>query len=167
MLSMLPDLLDDQKGAHLQVQAGATVMEDAQAVLVSNNPYGDSGLLLEMGRRFRLDEGVLGVVAGRLGNAAEAVGLLRPTRSQSVTALTSDRGVVIDGGADATTLPVGIDGEAVTVPNPVHCTIRPRALRVRLPRHRPGVPQPLGKIDWKALWGLAFRARSTASTQTV
>ena len=38
----------------------------------------------------------------------------------------------------------------------VHCTIRPRALRVRLPRDRPGVTELRGKLDWKTLWHLAF-----------
>jgi len=49
-----------------------------------------------------------------------------------------------------------IDGEAVTVNTPVHCTIRPRALRVLLPRNRPGVPPPRPRIDWTRLWHLAF-----------
>ena len=162
MLSMLPDLLSDQSGGHLQVRVGTATVPDVQAVLVSNNPYGDAGRLLEMGRRFRLDQGVLGVVAGRLDNAAEAVGLLAAARSQSITTLTSDQEVVLD--SDAATLPVGIDGEAVTLDTPVRCTVRPLALRVRLPKNRPGVPRPRGKIDWKQLWRLALGRpeRSTA-----
>jgi hypothetical protein len=51
---------------------------------------------------------------------------------------------------------VGIDGKAVTVPALVHCTIRPRVLRVRLPRTRPGVPPPPPRIDWQRLWWIAF-----------
>ena len=62
--------------------------------------------------------------------------------------------VVID--SDTPTIPVGIDGEAVTVDTPVHCTIRPRALRVRLPRNRPGVAELRTKLDWKTLWRLGF-----------
>ena len=38
---------------------------------------------------------------------------------------------------------------------PVHCTIRPGALRVRLPRDRPGVPAPKTRIQWDRLWRLA------------
>jgi diacylglycerol kinase family enzyme len=162
MLSMLPDLLSDRSGGHLQVRVGTATVPDVQAALVSNNPYGDAGRLLEMGRRFRLDQGVLGVVAGRLDNAAEAVGLLAAARSQSITTLTSDQEVVLD--SDAATLPVGIDGEAVTLDTPVRCTVRPLGLRVRLPKNRPGVPRPRGNIDWKQLWRLAFGRpeRSTA-----
>ena len=49
MLSMLPDLLSDQSGGHLQVRVGTATVPDVQAVLVSNNPYGDAGRLLEIG----------------------------------------------------------------------------------------------------------------------
>lgn len=47
-------------------------------------------------------------------------------------------------GADPSTISVGIDGEAVTMNNPVHRAIRPRALRVLPPRTRVP-PQP--RID--------------------
>jgi hypothetical protein len=65
----------------------------------------------------------------------------------------SGREVIIE--AAASEIPLGIDGEAVMIATPVHCTIRPRVLRVRLPRLRPGVPPPRAKIDWKRLWQLA------------
>jgi diacylglycerol kinase family enzyme len=106
-----------------------------------------------LGRRTRLDQGTLGVIAGHLSSTTEAVGLLRSEQNRSIT-ITIVRGeVVID--ADAPTIPVGIDGEAITVDTPVHCTIRPRALRVLLPRTRPGVPPPRERIDWKRLWQIA------------
>lgn len=47
---------------------------------------------------------------------------------------------VID--ADAEQIPVGIDGESVLMPTPVHRQIRPGALRVRVPRERLGSPKP-------------------------
>jgi len=147
MLTMLPDLLSGQRAAHLRVRAGKATVRDVQAVLVSNNPYG-SGRLLEMGRRTRLDQGELGIVAGRLDSATRAIGLLRLNGGGSLTAMTG-RDAVID--ADEPAIPVGIDGEAVSVPTPVLCTIRPQALRVRLPRDRPGVPAPRPRIDWKRL----------------
>jgi diacylglycerol kinase family enzyme len=93
-------------------------------------------------------------MAARVGSTAQAVGLLRRSQYRSVTTFNGDGEVVIE--ADATTIPVGIDGEAVTVETPVHCTIRPHALRVRLPRRRPGVPPAEPKIDWKQLWRIAF-----------
>jgi diacylglycerol kinase family enzyme len=118
-------------------------------VLVSNNPY-ETGDIAGMGRRTRLDQGVLGVVGVRIDNAVQAAGLLhRAQRSRSVTVLTA-REVVID--ADQPQIPVGIDGESVLMPTPVHCTIRPLSLRVRVPRDRPGIPEPPPPpMDWAQL----------------
>ena len=148
-LQMLPDLLSGHKGAHLVVRVDGQVMLDGpQAVLVSNNPY-ETGDIAGMGRRTRLDQGVLGVVGVRIDNAVQAAGLLhRAQRSRSVTVLTA-REVVID--ADQPQIPVGIDGESVLMPTPVHCTIRPLSLRVRVPRDRPGVPEPRPPMDWAQL----------------
>jgi hypothetical protein len=99
-------------------------------VLVSNNPY-ETGGIAGVGRRARLDQGVLGVVGVKVENAAQAAGLLRrPGRSRGLTVL-SAREVVID--SDQPQIPVGIDGESVLMPTPVHCTIRPLVLRVRVP----------------------------------
>ena len=152
ILSMLPDLLTGEKAERLSVRVGGSTVEGSQAILVSNNPYG-SGRLIDMGRRNRLDQAVLGVVAGKLDSAAHAVDLMRRDQGQSLSML-AGREVVID--ADTAEIPVGVDGEALTVSTPVHCTIRPGALRVRLPRHRPGVPRPKTRIEWDRLWRLAF-----------
>jgi len=66
--------------------------------------------------------------------------------------------VTID--ADAPQIPVGIDGETVMLPAPVRCAIRPRALRVVVPRERPGVPAPKAALEWPRLRQLAsFRAQ--------
>jgi len=153
MLDMLPDLLSGQQGTELTLRTGASTLDQLQAVLVSNNPYG-SGRMRDMSRRTRIDQGTLGVVAARMTSAGQAVELLRRSRYRSVTMLHGDGEVIIEAGTP--TIPVGIDGEAVTVDAPVHCTIRPRALRVRLPRNRPGVPPPRPKIDWTRLWQIAF-----------
>ena len=48
--------------------------------------------------------------------------------------------VTID--SDAGELPVGVDGEALVMGTPIRCTIRPAALRVRVPRNRPGALAP-------------------------
>jgi diacylglycerol kinase family enzyme len=152
MLEMLPDVLSGQEGADLTARAGDYTLEHLQAVLVSNNPYGSG--MLDLGRRARLDQGTLGVIAAKMASTAQAVGLLRRAQYRSITRFTAPSEVIIQ--ADAPTIPVGIDGEAVTVPAPVHCTIRPRALRVQLPRTRPGVPPPRPRIDWQRLWQIAF-----------
>jgi diacylglycerol kinase family enzyme len=148
-LAMLPDLLTGHQGAHLVVRVdGQVILDGPQAVLVSNNPY-ETGDIAGLGRRARLDQGVLGVVGVKIANAAQAAGLLRQAqRSRSVTVLTA-REVVID--ADQPHIPVGIDGESVLMPTPVRCTIHPLALRVRVPRDRPGVPEPRPALDWSRL----------------
>jgi diacylglycerol kinase family enzyme len=148
-LQMLPDLLTGHQGAHLVVRVdGQVIIDGPQAVLVSNNPY-ETGDIAGLGRRARLDQGVLGVVGVKIETAAQAAGLLRKAqRSRNVTVLTA-REVVID--ADQPQIPVGIDGESVLMPTPVHCTIRPLSLRVRVPRDRPGVPEPRPPIDWARL----------------
>ena len=148
-LQMLPDLLSGHQGAHLVVRAdGQVILDGPQAVLVSNNPY-ETGDIAGLGRRARLDQGVLGVVGVKIETAAQAAGLLRrAARSRSVTVLTA-REVVID--ADQPQIPVGIDGESVLMPTPVHCTIRPLSLRVRVPRDRPGVPEPRPPMNWARL----------------
>ena len=152
MLAMLPDLLSGERGAQLTLRSGGTTYPDEAAILVSNNPYGE-GRLLDLGRRARLDQGELGVVTGRLRSTTEALSMLRPERYRPITFLSGGGEVVVD--SDSASIPVGIDGEAITVDTPVHCTIRPRALIVRLPRVRPGVPPQDGRIKWKALWRLA------------
>ena len=153
MLEMLPDLLSASSTSALTVRTGDTTLTGEQAVLVSNNPYG-AGKLRDMGRRARIDLGVLGVVTGHLASTAEAVSVLRLAGHAPITQLPGGPEVVID--STAPTIPVGIDGEAVTVETPVHCTIRPKVLRVRLPRNRPGVAELRTKLDWKTLWRLGF-----------
>jgi diacylglycerol kinase family enzyme len=148
-LAMLPDLLTGHQGARLVVQVdGKVILDGPQAVLVSNNPY-ETGDIAGLGRRARLDQGLLGVIGIKIENAAQAAALLRPAgRSRELTAL-SAREVIID--ADQPRIPVGIDGESVLMPTPVRCTIQPLALRVQVPRHRPGVPAPRPPLDWALL----------------
>ena len=112
--------------------ADGTRLTGSQVLLVSNNPYATEGPLLE-GRRPRLDRGVLGVLTVRVdrpNQAAEAA--LRRSGAKPVTATTAHR-VTVTG--DAAQIPVGVDGEALTLPTPVTCSIRPDALRVLLPRY--------------------------------
>jgi diacylglycerol kinase family enzyme len=162
-LQMLPDMLTGHQGAHLVVRVdGQVILDGPQAVLVSNNPY-ESGDIAGLGRRARLDQGLLGVIGVKVDSAAQAAGLLRKThRSRHLTMLTA-REVIID--ADQPQIPVGIDGESVLMPTPVRCTIRPLALRVQVPRDRPGVPAPRPQLDWARLRheALTFTA-STAGT---
>lgn len=156
-LQMLPDILAGHRGARLTAHSGAVTITGPQALLVSNNPY-QGGDIAGLSRRARLDAGTLGVVAVTVGSAAQAVGLLRRGRGHGVAVLTADE-VVVD--ADVAEIPVGIDGETVLMPTPVRCAIRPRALRVRVPKDRPGIRPPRPAIDWPTLCELAsFRSAS-------
>jgi diacylglycerol kinase family enzyme len=154
-LKMLPDLLNGHQGARLSAQAGDTRIDGLQALLVSNDPY-EMGDVAGLGRRARLDTGTLGVVAVRVNSAWQAAGLARRGHGTGLTVLTADE-VIVD--ADTPQIPAGIDGETVMVPAPVRCTIRPQALRVVVPRERPGVPSPKAALEWPRLRRLAsFRA---------
>ncbi|MFE7174292.1 diacylglycerol/lipid kinase family protein [Streptomyces sp. NPDC057616] len=146
-LELLPDLLLGEKGATLTARAGDTRFTSPQALLVSNNPYG-TGDIAGLGRRARLDGGVLGAVGVVVNNAAQAAGLLRGRRAAGLTQATAAE-VVVD--ADRPTIPAGIDGEALVLSVPVQCVVRPRALRVLVPRHRPGMRAARPRVEWRRL----------------
>ncbi|MDX3543178.1 diacylglycerol kinase family protein [Streptomyces europaeiscabiei] len=152
VLQTLPDLLTHRRGPRLAVRAADTVLDGPQAVLVSNNPY-RMGDLAGLGRREVLDSGALGVLGVNVDNAAQAAELLTGRHAPGLTTLTTQE-VVVD--ADAPEIEAGVDGEALTLPTPVRCTIHPRALRVRVPRHRPGVPRTRAPMDWRRLRKLAL-----------
>jgi diacylglycerol kinase family enzyme len=150
-LQVLPDLLKGHRGARLSAQAGDTRIDGPQALLISNDPYEMSDVA-GLGRRARLDTGSLGVVAVRVDTARQAIELIRRGHGKGLTMLTTDE-VTVD--ADAPEIPVGVDGETVMLPTPVRCTIRPRALRVIVPKERPGVPAPKAALEWPRLRQLA------------
>jgi diacylglycerol kinase family enzyme len=154
-LNTLPDLLQGHRGARLAAQADGTRIEAPQALLVSNNPYG-TGDLAGLGRRARLDGGTLGVAGVTVGNAAQAASLLRGSRGTGLTVLATRR---VEITADAAQIPVGVDGESVLMSTPVTCTVSPGALRVWVPRDRPGTPAPTPAVDWARLRHLAGRGQ--------
>jgi len=150
-LNTLPDLLQGHRGAHLRARAGGTEIDGPQALLVSNNPYG-TGDIAGLGRRVRLDRGILGVVAVTVSSAAQAIGLLRGSHATGLTVLTAEK---IEITAETPQIPVGVDGESVLMSTPVTCTVSPGALRVWVPHDRPGVPAPKARMDWTMLRHLA------------
>ena len=150
-LNTLPDLLQGHRGAHLRARAGGTEIDGPQALLVSNNPYG-TGDIAGLGRRVRLDRGILGVVAVTVSSAAQAIGLLRGSHATGLTVLTAEK---IEITADTPQIPVGVDGESILMSTPVTCTVSPGALRVWVPHDRPGIPAPKARMDWARLRYLA------------
>jgi diacylglycerol kinase family enzyme len=154
-LNLLPDLLQGHRGTPFTARADGTEITTPQALLVANTPYG-MGDIAGLGRRARLDRGVLGVVGVKVQSARQAVGLLRGEHAAGLSVLTTEQ---VEITADAPQIPVGIDGEAVWIPTPVKCAIRPAALRVRVPRSRPGVPRPTSPVSWSRLRRLAAPGR--------
>lgn len=152
VLQMLPDLLGEQGRPALRAGIDTETVDGPQAVLVSNGPYTFDDLA-GLGRRARLDSGRLGVVAISVSNARQAIGLLRRTHDRGLLQRTATE-VVVD--ADVPEIPVGVDGESVMLSTPVRCTISTGALRVRVPRDRPGVRLPPPRLDYaglrKILW---------------
>jgi hypothetical protein len=67
--------------------------------------------------------------------------------------------------ADSPQIPVGIDGEAIMLPAPVRCTTQPGALRVRVPRNRPGLSPPKPPLNWARLRQLAAPGRLRTGRQ--
>ncbi|MEZ5145086.1 MAG: diacylglycerol kinase family protein [Acidimicrobiales bacterium] len=139
----LPDLLGpDAAPFDLQVDGPDGVIDGPQLVQVSNNPYRFEGLT-DFGVRDGLDRGVLGVVVTEVAGAAAAAELVRLAATGS-----PDR---FDGWHqwEATELEVrsrsghieaGVDGEAMVLDSPLRFRSWPGAVRLRLPRARPGPP---------------------------
>ncbi|MET8824636.1 diacylglycerol kinase family protein [Streptomyces sp. NPDC004610] len=153
-LGLLPDLLIGDSVRRLDGHADGTLLTSQQALLVSNNPYASSDALGATGRRPRLDSGTLGVLGIRVESAAQAAALaVRGSQSAGLTVLTARR---VEVTSELPEIPVAVDGEALRMPTPVVCTLRPRALRVLLPRHRTPATLPAPRVDWRGVLRLAF-----------
>ncbi|BCJ45776.1 hypothetical protein GCM10010168_58040 [Actinoplanes ianthinogenes] len=152
-LDLLPSALTG--ASPLELTVDGTTVSGPQAVLISNNAYRP-----DSGQRAAMDRGELGVLAVTVRGALDAAGLLgRRGRDRALTVRTAHEAIV---DADLAEVPVGVDGEALVLATPVHCEIRPGALRVRLPRQRPGVPTPPPQLDWTRLRKLALSTGADA-----
>ncbi len=153
-LRNLPGLLAGENAPALRITANGRHMAGLQALLVSNNPYGRAVDVSHPGRRQRLDTGLLGVACVRVGSTAEAARLASRPHSGGLVRFSADEVSVETGSA---TMPVGIDGEHVVLPCPVVCRSAPGALRVRVPRRRPGRARSCGPTaDWPRVARLAL-----------
>jgi diacylglycerol kinase family enzyme len=161
-LNLLPDLLQGHRGARLRARADETEIMGPQALLVANNPYG-TGDVAGLGRRARLDRGILGVVGVKVHSGRQAAGLLRGRHAAGLKVLSTKQ---IEITADAPQIPVGVDGEAVLMSTPVVCTVSPGVLRVWVPRDRPGVTPPKPPVNWSRLRHLAGFRRERAEAAT-
>ncbi|MFI8320074.1 diacylglycerol/lipid kinase family protein [Streptomyces sp. NPDC085529] len=163
-LTHMPDLLLGDGLRRLDARVDGTSLAAQQALLVSNNPYVSPDEISGAGRRPRLDDGELGVLGIRVEDAAQAADLaVRGTQSTALTVLSAHRVVVT---ADSHEIPVAVDGEALRMATPVVCTLRPLALRVRVPRDRPGVAVATPPVRWPRIFELAFGRGGGAAAGT-
>ena len=136
--AMLPDLLGPQAEPLDLCFSGPDGAErrTAHLVLISNNPYQLVPAGGGLGTRERIDRGVLGVVTVTVTDAAQASRFLaleaagQPRRFSGWAEWTVPRFEI----RSDTPVPVGVDGEALILDPPLVFTLRPAALRVRLPR---------------------------------
>jgi len=157
LLDMAPDVAGPE-GSGLELEwagDGDQSSEDAVAILISNNRY-RVGRLLSSGTRPSIEDGLLGVTVFETATPGPADGLLRrPWREWTTSEIELDA----PGPVAA-----GIDGEATMLEAPLLFRIRPRALRVRIANHHPGV-SPSAALPDKlvdlpgALWRTALGRR--------
>jgi len=119
-----------------------TKQRSTAVMLISNNAY-LLGPMLGSGTRPRLDEAVLGVVDFRPSQGEEELHLT-PWHELTMPELEIDA----EGP-----VPIGIDGEAITLQPPLRFRIRPGALRVRIAPQHPGA-SPSAAIPSGAWAGL-------------
>ncbi len=136
--TMLPEMLGPE-AAPLDLRyrgPDGTDYPTAHLILVSNDPY-QLAHIGGRGTRERLDAGVLGILAARIADAAdarrfvalEAAGQVR--RFPGWQEWSAPRFEVGSGAP----VEIGVDGEALVMDPPLVFESLPRALRVRLPRH--------------------------------
>ncbi|MFJ3583549.1 diacylglycerol/lipid kinase family protein [Streptomyces sp. NPDC090127] len=162
-LNLMPDLLLGEGVRRLDARVDGTALSSRQALLVSNNPYVSPDELSGGGRRPRLDGGELGVLGIRVEDATQAADLaLRGSRSPGLTVMTAHR---VEVTADTDEIAVAVDGEALRMPVPVVCTLRAGALRVLVPRDRPGVAVPTPPVRWRRIVDLALGRTEQPATE--
>jgi diacylglycerol kinase family enzyme len=139
---VLPDLLGpDAKPFDLRFTGpDGTRYDTAHMILVSNNQY-QLDHLGGRGTRESLDDGILGVVAARIGGPTEA---RRFVTLEAVGQVRKFPGWLewetprFEVSSDSP-VEIGIDGETMVMTPPLVFSVRPGALRVRIPRTAPGL----------------------------
>jgi diacylglycerol kinase family enzyme len=139
---VLPNLLGpDAKPFDLRFTGpDGTRYDTAHMILVSNNQY-QLDHLGGRGTREHLDDGILGVVAARIGGATEArrfVTLEAAGQVRKFPGWLEWETPRFEVSSDSP-VEIGIDGETMVMTPPLVFSVRPGALRVRIPRTAPGL----------------------------
>ncbi|MFF9115134.1 diacylglycerol/lipid kinase family protein [Streptomyces massasporeus] len=146
--AVAPDYAKGRQWVEARVDTPWGTVEFPQVVLISNNPY-HLATPRWLGRRFSLSTGQLGAIVLKRPEQAPP-DLLRHLRDElrqrkhgagpsgDGAVVWSAPGITLHG--EVRHLDAGVDGEAVRLPLPVVCGIRPGALRLLLPKDRPGTP---------------------------
>ncbi|MCZ6737843.1 MAG: diacylglycerol kinase family protein [Actinobacteria bacterium] len=141
-LTMLPDLFGpDAEPFDLRfVGPDGHAYPSAHMMLVSNNPY-QLTQILGRATRARMDSGLLGVVTVRIDDASYIAELVALEAAGQIGRFRgwlewTPSGFTVDS---LSPIEAGIDGEALVLEPPLEFVSMPGALRVRLPRHAPGL----------------------------
>jgi diacylglycerol kinase family enzyme len=156
LASIAPEYLGGQQWVQASVDTPEGTIESPQVVLISNNAY-HIATPRYLGRRFALDTGLLGGIVLPRPTAPPPDLLLHLRRELRQPGMQGKPAPVITWSAPRITvygttpqLPAGIDGEPVTLPLPVSCEIRPSALKLLLPKDRPGIPREPALPPWRS-----------------
>jgi diacylglycerol kinase family enzyme len=156
VMAVLPEVTDPRARSNLAIEAqGRPSIEDPQLVQVANNPYAKPDEPSAAGTRPRLDTGMLEVDIVAYKNPTELRALVAAAtmgaveRASAYQRWTSER---VRVRAKEGTVRAGVDGESIEFPSPLDISIRPGALRIRLPKDRPGP-----KTGWPRVDGIVAR----------
>ena len=157
-LATLPQVLGpDSEPFDLRFTGGdGAEHRGAHIIQISNNPYGTT--FRGRGSRPRIDTHLLGVMALVLGKRGDAAAFLaaplasgHPERFEGLSSWATPTLEVTSGAP----IEMGLDGETMVMDSPLHFSIRPTPVRVRLPRHSIGYSPAARSLGWrKALAGL-------------
>jgi diacylglycerol kinase family enzyme len=160
-LDQLPDLLGktaEPFRLRFTTPAGDH-FDNAHVIHVSNNPYATHAFV-GGGSRPRLDGGVLGVTTLRIDRAADVPALLALVKAGRVESFRGYRewtAASFQVEADEA-VAAGVDGEAMSLSPPLLFEARPAAVRVRVPRHAPGLsPGALAAMPLARRFGALVR----------